>query len=277
MGNKVRELIVKFKGNEADAHQIDAVEGSNSLVGISAALQRIGHFAATGIIRKKSPYRSSIRFYLDVPRQGSLEFPYHLTILDGATFISSNLGTGIVSSAIWDLIKFSFAAAIGKHHKPTTPFTKYLESSAGGNIEALIDAIEPSIRQAHTAVNSSAKTIYIITGNDNVTLNNFDANSKDYVQTTIRGQLNTIDVSVGALHANQRTGRVFYAGWGKTVPFNVAPNAPSRTIEALSWGLDAYVRASGGMVRIKYEPLRAADDRVKRLVIYEAESLKDAV
>jgi len=188
-----------------------------------------------------------------------------------AAFAADPTLGGLTTSAVYDLIKITFGRALGLTTKPSTDQTTLLDEKRGGDVEALIDSVESPMREAHTAIGNSAHDIQIVNGQNNVVINNLTLVTKEYVSISLRGDEDNVDVSIGSLNANQGTGRAWFTDVGKLVPFNVSNKATDRTLSALSWGLDQYVNGTGGTVSIRYEPLRSADGRLKRVIIYDAE------
>jgi hypothetical protein len=268
-------LILKFRGGDADDHRLDAYAGGMSLSGIAKGLERIGHYAVTGKIRKQFPYDTRIRFFIETPSPGSLEWAVGVYFAVQTAFAADPLLGGLTTNALYDLVKMTFGRAIGNGGAPQTEQTNLLDDRKGGDVEALVDSVESPMREAHTVIGNSAHDIQIVNGQNNVVINHLTLVTKEYVTITLKGDSERVDVSVGSLNANQGTGRAWFGNLGKLVPFNVSNKASSRTLAALSWGIDQYVNKTGQRVSIIYEPLRAADGRLKRIIIYDAEPASD--
>lgn len=271
----VSNLVLRFRGGDAEDHRVDAYAGGMSLSGVSKGLERIGHYAVTGKIRKQFPYDQRVRFYVEAPRSGSLEWVIGVYFAVQTAFAADPLLGGLTTNALYDLVKMTFGRAIGSGESASTAQTQALDDRKGGDVEALVDSVESPMREAHTAIGNSAHDIQIVNGQNNVVINQLTLVTKEYVTISLRGDSERIDVSVGSLNANQGTGRVWFGNIGKLVPFNVASKATDRTMSALSWGLDQYIKKTGRTVSIVYEALRAADGRLKRIIIYDAEPEAD--
>jgi len=268
------ELIIKFQGESADAHVLPAYEGSVSIGGLARSVVVVGNYLAEGEIRKKAPFSEHLQFYLHPPRAGSFE-----TLITFATTnpellaISGIIGAislNVFSNFVWDGIKYCFNRVVGKEVQPETNELAALSEKRGGDLEALVDAIEAPAKDAHVAIGRGASKILLITGSNNiVTLNE---TTKRYVTTTLRSELpQTKLVSVGMFNVNTRYGRVFDYEHGKTVPFIVSRHATPHTIGNISTSLDRYARRMLNKdVMIKFISETDVDGRAKRYVLLDA-------
>ena len=101
--------------------------------------------------------------------------------------------------------------------------------------------------------------------------------SREYMETEdVVARVDVQDVSVGALNVNSRNGRVFFHDLGRTVPFYVPRDAEPRTIPILSRYLTQYAEKTGATVNIRFRRVRYADERLKRIIIYDCYSIRDA-
>jgi hypothetical protein len=214
------DAIIRFEGGVADSHKIPAYEGSVSLRGTTRSIVMVGSCLVEGEIRKRAPFSSNIRFYISPPRPGSFENLISFVVENpetaAVTAVLGTVGVNVLSNMIWDGIKYCFNRVVGKEAPPETDAMKAINDQKGGDIEALIDAIEPSAREAHTAIGFGADRIILIQGDNNiVTLNEA---TKRYVLTTVRAETDDVkQVSVGMFNVNTRYGRVFDYEFGKTI------------------------------------------------------------
>lgn len=141
-------------------------------------------------------------------------------------------------------------------------------------MEAALDAIEPSMKRAHSVIGEGANNLIIQpAGRPAITL---DVGTKAYVNANIEGVDEVArQVSVGALNVNTGNGRAFLPDIGKTVPFNVVREPDAGTYQALSFSLDRYARGLPNHVQIRCREVFANDDRIKRLIVYGAVRIDD--
>lgn len=162
--------------------------------------------------------------------------------------------------------------AIGNGDVPVSSEIDNLDEKSGGDVEALVEAVEPALKKAHYGIGNTVTQIVIIEGNNNIVAS-FDQKSKDYLQNDVKRPLDVRDVSVAALNVNDLTGRVFIHDLDRTVPFKIGKHSQRRTLSNLSRGLDGYAHRTGATVQIQFQPIEAVDGRLKRVVIYDAELL----
>jgi hypothetical protein len=258
-------LIVSFRGLDADQHRIDAYTGSESIAGISRSLALVAHYAATGAVRHRFPFSTDLGFFIEAVEPGSFNWRYALIGVAALT-----IGLGLATNGIYDLGKLVLSRAIGQEATGIDAQVQQIDAEKGGDIDALVEAIEPALKRGHSGIGDTANQIVIVNGNDNNTLVTFDAASKDYLSRTVDGQIDTQDVSVSALNVNDRTGRVYFVDLHRTVPFVIAYEAQPKTLSVLSSGLNNYANKTGATINIQFKRLNAADGRLKRIVIYVA-------
>jgi hypothetical protein len=185
------------------------------------------------------------------------------------------LASGLAVNGVYDLGKLVLNRAIGNEPTGIAQEVKALDEARGGDIEALVEATEPALKEAHYGIGTTIQQIVIINGNNTAPIVQFDSSSKDYLRSDILKNTVIRDVSVAALNVNDKTGRVYILDLQKTVPFKISKEASARTLVNLSRGLSGYARKNGATVKIKYQRVEALDGRLKRIVIFDAEDLRD--
>jgi hypothetical protein len=258
-------IILKFDGGDADQHRIEALTGGQSLQGLGHALTLIAHFASTGEVRQRAPYSKSAKFYFSANREGSLEW-----LIEFGQSHQTEILIGLGVNGVSALATYVLAKVIGQNAEPEGAPLKALEDERSGDLEALIDAVEPSIRQAHRAVGNTVNNILIINGSNNNVMVKYDSVSKAYLETDIEDKTLTQDVSIASLNVNSKYGRAYFFDIGKTVPYRVHKDANPRTLTQLSKALDNYAKKNGATVNITFTKIIANDDRLKRIVIHDA-------
>ena len=247
-------------------HMIESNTGAESLAGISRSLALIANYAATGVIRQRMPFSPEAAFYITGIEPGSLNFKYKAII--------GTLALGLGGNGLYDLSKYVLNRAVGQHVELATPAAVAVNEQRGGDVEALVEAVEPALKRAHYGIGRTSNRIIVIDSSDQTVVVNFDSRSKEYLDTSIPSEDDVQDVSVSALNANDRTGRVYLFDIGKTVPFKISSDARPRTIGNLSSGLDAYARKRGATVNIVFQRIEAPDGRLKRIIIYDAADIQ---
>lgn len=263
-------IILKYEGGDADDHRLDALTGGESLEGLGRALSLVAHFAATGEVRQRAPYSKEARFVFSANRAGSLEW-----LVEYVQNNPGEIALGLGVNGITALVAWVWAKAIGRAEKAPKAI-EALDEARSGDIEALVEAVEPSLKKAHRAIGPTAQQILIINGNNNNVIVGFDLKSRSYLEKDHDGGISTQDVSVASLNVNSRYGRVYFLDLGRTVPFKIDRDAHGRTLTELSKALDNYAKKTGATVNIRFRRIEAEDGRLKRIMIYDAWHLDDA-
>ena len=259
------EVKAKFELEEPDSHRLPAYEGAQSIQGIARGLVLTTHFAATGVVRHRSPFDSDLQVYIEPPRRGSLEAIFQIVTDPGVQFIGG-IGVAVIGNFLYDLSKTIFSRSVGKPSEPETDGVKDLEQERSGDLDALVDAVEPTLKLGHKAINSGASNIVIVQGDNNIV--NSDARTKEYVEHSKKSDiLERQDVGIGSFNVNSGYGRAFFHDIGKTVPFIVHRHAQPGTMAAISYSLDRYANKLPSDISIEFLRTTAPDGRTKSIVI----------
>jgi hypothetical protein len=255
-------MEITFEGGEADRHHIDLYNGSESLSGIGRAANLVGHYVATGEVRYRAPYSDKIRFFLTGTERGSLSI-----VISEVSRVGSEIQNAAAKIRASKLLRRVVRRATGQAEEG--PLRAEGVEYSAGDIDALAEAATPGLLRAHRWIDSGRKSITLSpeVGRE-VKL---DSGTKEYLETEeVSEEPDLIDVSVGALNVNARTGRVYFHDLGRTVPFYVPRDASPRTIPTLSRFLTQYAEKTGATVNINYRRVDYADERLKRIIIYDA-------
>ena len=254
------DLIISFTGLDAANGHIEVFAGLESAAGIGRALALIAHYTGTGEVRYRYPFSDEVIFYLESTEEGSFNFRVKV--------IAGTIAIGIATNAIYDLGKLVLSKAIGEEATSLSSDVKLLDERRSGDIEALIEAIEPALKKGHYGVGSTIKKIEIYEEKTKRTIVTFDGSSKDYLNTNNDVGASEQDVSISALNVNDRTGRAYLLDLKRTVPFVVSRDAPANTMAILSTSLDRYAKKrSVAPIRLTFRRIEAGDGRLKRLIV----------
>jgi hypothetical protein len=123
-------LEARFSGQEADFHELPAYDGFNSLAGLSLAATIVTHYAATGRLRRRGQFEARSRIRLKELKRGSLIFGLVIEFAASNPFVLGITG-GVISSAIYDLLKFAFRQTVGQELKVETEAVKKSDRAQG--------------------------------------------------------------------------------------------------------------------------------------------------
>jgi len=194
-------IIAKFTQGEASNHRLPAYEGSQSIEGIARSIQLVGHFLVTGSVRRRYPFSDDLRLFITPPRAGSFDAIFEIITSPTALAIGGGLASGITGNLLTDFLKLTFRRAIGQSDPKVSSTVEKIEEARPGDTDALVDAIEPSVRRAHSVINHGAGNVVIISGSDNLV--KFDAVSKRYIETShTSDEDETLAVSIGSFNVN---------------------------------------------------------------------------
>lgn len=181
---------------------------------------------------------------------------------------------GVVSAAVarrffYDLYQRTIDRNLGIRSEPNTDELGNLLRRRDGDVEALVAAIEPAVKQAHNVVGEGAQLVNIFGGVPKIGV--FDEDTKRYVRSTVTDESRQVkDVSVASFNVNSGYGGVFDEDLGRIVTIKLTKHTLHTAKSVLSWGLDQYANGTGAKVTLKYYTLRALDGTPKQYVVVDA-------
>lgn len=250
-------LEITFLGREADRHQVEANDGLESLAGLAHAATLVAHFVATGTVRQRYPYDNRLKFYFQNTKPGSLT---------AILAVGGTLAAGAAGNLVYDILKVVWKRATGTGDDGDVNIGDH--TFKGGDLDALTEAVTPSLLRGHAWIDGSQQRISIKKGSQ--LLVDFSTKTKSHLKDEVpeEGESQQ-DVSVAALNANSKHGRVYFFDLGRTIPFKVDRHSTPRTTSNLSRYLTQYVDNTGATVSIRFKKIFHADGRLKRIIIYD--------
>lgn len=260
-------MQIKFSGAEADNGHVDLQGGGDSLAAFGHIANVIGHYVAEGKVRFRGPYTNKVQFRISSTQPGSLK-----VTVDELKRFGSEVRNAAAGLKLRSLFERVLNRAVGQSEEGALAIAD--EQIPAGDIDALAEAVTPSLTRAHRWINTQAKVISI--GSDDHEFVRFDEDAKRYLEDEIIADNDEVlDVSVGALNVNSRNGRVYFHGLGRTVPFYVSKTANPRTVPTLSRYLTQYAEKTGATVNITFQRVTYADGRLKRIIVHDCFPIRD--
>jgi len=271
-------IKIKFEGGLAKQHKIPAYDGITSLEGLTRSMLIMTNFLVEGKVRRKKFGGRPFAFNLIAQRPGSFESVYEIlyeTAAIGGPLIYS-LSAGIAGNLLTDLMKVVYSRALGNADRSISDRVRNLELERGGDIAALVDAIEPSIRLGHNVINNGVIHINMYSSNsekqDKIT--SLDDYTKKYVLTNIENNNIRVKIfSIASFNANQGTGRAFDINEGRSIPFELDKSVDRSSIDTIIKSIGSYAKTKRlgdpllSAVAIKYTSIESADLRTKKICI----------
>lgn len=247
-------LLIQIDGDAASEHLFPLYEGGESLAGIGLSFTRVGHYMLTGQVRHKAPYDPRLRIVARPPTRGSVEFDFLGFLLGPApTTVFGSLTLGVTSGLVVALGIYILKQITRSGQVEPPHAIDSLINERPGDIAALGSSIIAPTKRAHNIIGHGATVININGNNNSVSLNE---KTKDYVSTTIEHDHEIwLDVSVGSLNANQRTGAAYNYELGRVVPFDIAKSIDHQSLVVLSRSHSAYFTGNKESSRISIKPI----------------------
>ncbi|GEM_PF-4312357 len=181
MTKETVELVLSLTGEQSDEHEVPAFTALDSAHAVSQALMMIIHFAQTGEIRRRNFKDLDLDLSLKSIRPGSFEFIFEFSQF--APYIIEAYGKGL-GNASWKLIETVFNRATGLTGNEEIEEAEDDGRINAGDLGALIQAVEPSVRRAHSVINHGSSNVNIfVNGDGNKVV--LDSESKEYMYESI--------------------------------------------------------------------------------------------
>lgn len=182
------------------------------------------------------------------------------------TSIVGAYAVGTVGQIVNSFLATALTEVLGRSRERTDRESRWLSKFPSGDMEALVDRIEPSMRRAHDVIGSGATTLHIT--KSNVPIVDLNASTKAWVNTNIVDEdTKSRTVSISAFNANSGNGRAYLPDTGKTVPFSVGREPSQGSYETLAASLSLYTRGLPSLVTVVCRDVVSTDGRVKKLLI----------
>lgn len=272
-------LEVKFEGGLAEQHKIPAYDGTKSLEGLTRSILIVTNFIVEGRVRRREFGQVPLTFNLLAQQPGSFaslyEVAYEAAVI-GAP-IAGGLAAGIAGNLLTDLLKTVYRRVTGGVEVDVPASIQELEAARGGDIAALVDAIEPAVRIGHNVINHGVMHININQGAaapQAPRIAHFDRQTKEYMWTSvINNDIRVKLFSIASFNANQGTGRAFDLEEGRSIPYELTTETDRESVETLLNSIGSYARRRRlgddlrSAVAVKYTSVQAADGRTKKIRI----------
>ncbi|WP_154667754.1 DUF7946 domain-containing protein [Leisingera caerulea] len=267
------ELIVSLTGGQSDQHEVPAFTALDSAHAVSQALMMILNFAQNGEIRRRNFKDLNLSLNLKTTRPGSYEFVFEFSQL--APYLMEAYGSGL-ANASWKLIETVFKRATGLEGASEIEEAESDGRISAGDLGALIQATEPSVRRAHSVVNHGSSNVNIfISGDGNQVV--LDSESKEYMHESIfNDETRSQRFLVTSFDGRNRTGRLFDLEQEQAFTFDLLAEASRESLQVIADAAHAYALRQKGKFDEKMEAvcaftsIDAPDGRQKRLKVFAA-------
>lgn len=272
-------LGIRFEGGLADEHKIPAYEGTKSLEGLTRSILIVSNYLVEGRVRRREFERTPLTFNLVAHRPGSFDSLYEIAY-QAAVFgpaIGEALAGGVAGNLLTDFLKNIYRRVTGQPDEEMSAAMQRLEADRPGDVAAIAEAIEPSVRLGHNVINHGVININInyqapAARNEIV---RFTPRTKQYIwESAINNNPRIKLFSVSSFNANQGTGRAFDLEEGRSIPFELSEDADRLSIDTLLGSISQYTRRRRlgddlrSAVAIRYTSIDALDGRIKKIRIH---------
>lgn len=263
---------LKLTGDTADQHQFQGYDGYMGLAGFAWTLALAANYAETGELRHRGDFPGRHAVRARPLAQGSVVADFGVW-LSGASpqMFGLAAASGVAGAAFFhELVRRIISRNLGNESDVDDPLLRRLLETRGGDVEALVAATEPAVRQTHSVIGNGANEM-LISGGLNL-IGRYNHETKAYVSQNVEDRgVHDEAFSVSAFNANSGYGSVFDANIGRVIPIGMSRELLREVRSVFTWGLDQYANRTGGKVRMRYWRILAMDGRPKRYMVVAAE------
>jgi hypothetical protein len=267
-------IKAKFSGGVAESHQLPAYEAAQSFYGLSRSTLITLNYLAEGRVRRRDFEPRGFQINLIESRRGSFEAIFEVLTNPAMMTVVIGLGAYATSEFIEKFLASTLRRSVGEAADPSVEELEAIESLDPGDTSALVDAIEPAMKSAHTVINHGAGQIELMT--PKVELAVLNSETKRYVWTSRADEeIQEKLLGIASYNANSREGRAFDYDLGKTIPFSISRSADRTTVAEILKSMTSYaLRREGDQIRssvaLRYTRVLSADDKIKKIKIMKA-------
>ena len=267
-------LNAKFSGGVAETHKLPAYEAAQSFYGISRATLITLNYLTEGRVRRRDFSARGFQINLIANREGSFESIYEIILNPEMMVVAAGVGLYATSEFVENFLAGTIRRSVGLSAPPQIEQLEAEDILDTGDTSALVDAIEPAIKSAHTVINHGAGRVDLLTRESH--LGGLDTETKRYIWTSRPDdEIHEKLLGIASYNANSREGRAFDYELGKTIPFSIAKGADRRTIAEVLKSITSYaLRREGENIgsgaAIRFTRILSGDERTKKIIILKA-------
>lgn len=257
-------LKIVYRGGEADQNRLDLYDGAESNFGFAKALSIASHAFVRQAIVHHATAAKGVRLYLGVPSAGSYVEFIQAVITDPNFMLG--VGTGVVTNAFYDFLKFSLSRAAGLFVEPETSAVRQQFERDEPFFDELADVLEGPLRDAHRTIKMSGGTISL--ERPRSPLVTFDRETLDWVTTReLDDTRETVIGNVTRYNVISKNGRLFNQKLGRVIPFKPDGSLGEMSQRLLTRSLDDTNHRLPGILDFTVQPVVSARGAVKRYIL----------
>ncbi|MEA3192692.1 MAG: hypothetical protein QOD26_1025 [Betaproteobacteria bacterium] len=249
-------VAVVYDGGRAHAGLLSAYDAGISIAGFARAFAITGHaLGYGGVPRVRAAKIPGIEVYVTPPQAGSFIQELRVVLSDPVVAFGAGLGANVVSSAIWDLVKWSWSATVAKVSEPETDYLKDLFARQEPYLGQLPAALESPLRQAHRPIEGDPDVEISVRNADDaeqLEIVKFDSETLEYISSKARDD-EPVNVHGNVTRYNilSGVGRFYSQEEGRTIPFRLSPALPAIQKPFITWSLDERNRGREGVLTMR--------------------------
>lgn len=264
---------ISYHNGDASQGRLDMYDASVSLQGFAKALSITTHALLNdGEIRKKGNSINGAKIYINPSRKGSFE---ELVTLAIENQVALAIGTSVVGTVFYDLIKWTWSKTLDLAYTPETAHVKRLEDRIEPFIGEMEEALEVPLEQAHRPVKKCDEMVIVIKRPRGGEVIRMDAETLKSVSVqTEPNVIHNITGNVTRYNILSGIGRFYDDELEKTVSFKMPENASSSQKRRITWSLHHAQEEGEGKIQLDVKRVVSAKGAIRRYLVEKVSLIK---
>lgn len=268
------EFKISYDGGSASRGLLDIYNAGVSTRGLSRALAITTHaFLNNGEIRRRAERATGARIYISAPRHGSFEEIIRIVVADP---VAAAIGTSVIGAAFYDFLKWTWSAAVGKIHEPTTPRVRRVADRIEPFLGEMAAVLETPMQELHRPIEGDREIQINIVRPRVGPIVELDVDTLAYVSTRSDTEIaENIIGNVTRYNILSGFGRFYADDEDRTISFDLGDDISAAEKELLTWSLHQRSLGNDGKILIDANRIINARGELNRYKVLAVRSVGD--
>lgn len=257
---------ISYHNGDAAQGRLDMYDAAVSLHGFAKALSITTHALLNeGEVRRKGNSIKGAQIYIRPSRKGSFQELITIAIQNDAALA---IGSSIVGTVFYDLLKWTWSKTVEKEYQPSTPHVQRLNDRIEPFIGDIEEALEVPLKQAHRPIEKADNMVVVIkrprAGEvfriDNETLKTVSVQTEPNVIRDVTGNVTRYNILSGI-------GRFYDDALEHTVSFKMPESSTRYQSSLITWSLHNAVDEGEGKINLSVKRVVSAKGSVRRYLV----------
>jgi hypothetical protein len=267
-------MVFKYDGARAATGELSAHDAAVAIRGIARATVLTAHaFANNGEVRSRADSFRGGRVYLQAPRRGSFE--QLVRVVFESPELGAAFGVGVLSSAFWDFVKWSWGQTLGQNTAPESPQLRARRDRIEPRFEELTSALRRPLEEIHRPIEHEDATEMGLNRPRVGRVLTLNEDTLAFVtQVIVSEEVELVSGNITRFNVLSGYGRLFDDARGETVSFVIHDSLSEASRQWITWSLDQRNRRMPGKLLMHVQRSTGSGHEVVRYVVHDARGVR---